>query len=156
MQQTFWSPNRICRRALRDTFMRHRKRRESSPTAEGPGTAEAAPAAGGRLISLCTAWWSCLSMMSYTLSPWISRSSCYIQQMNYSWAHLHTKCLLTVYWFILLLRFFKKLANRLPLQMLILRFIQYLPALPIPFFLIGPESIVPSERIQREINSIFF
>jgi len=107
VQQTFWSPNRICRRALRDTFMRHRKRRESSPTAEGPGTAEAAPAAGGRLISLCTAWWSCLSMMSYTLSPWISRSSCYIQQMNYSWPHLHTKFLLTVYWFIRLLRFLK-------------------------------------------------
>lgn len=26
---TFWSPKRICRRELRDTFIRHRKIRES-------------------------------------------------------------------------------------------------------------------------------
>jgi len=63
--RTFWSPKRICRRAFLETFIRQRNIRSSSP---GPVAL--------RTSSVWIAWWSCLSMMSYTLSPCISKSSC--------------------------------------------------------------------------------
>lgn len=50
---TFWSPNLIWRRALRETFMRHRNIRSSSVGDTDP-----------RINSDWAAWWSCLSMMS--------------------------------------------------------------------------------------------
>ena len=80
-ENTFWSPNRICLRALRETFMRQRKMRASSAgvtTAWGPAMFALLPAPlpGGRPSSFWTFWWSCLSIISYTLSPWISKSSC--------------------------------------------------------------------------------
>ena len=80
-ENTFWSPNRICLRALRETFMRQRKMRASSAgvtTAWGPAMFALLPPPlpGGRPSSFWTFWWSCLSIISYTLSPWISKSSC--------------------------------------------------------------------------------
>lgn len=61
---TFWSPNLICLRAFLETFIRQRKSRLSSPWVGALRTS-----------SVWMAWWSCLSIMSYTLSPCISKSS---------------------------------------------------------------------------------
>lgn len=99
----FWSPKRIWRRALRLTFIRHRNMR-CSPSRLGTVVvavlvlANRWPGCGGmfRLSSAWTAAWSCLSMISYTESPWMSRSSCgfqtakrhhsdYLSRDNNSW-----------------------------------------------------------------------
>lgn len=75
MVPTFWSPNRICRRALRLTFMRHKNIR-CSPSKVG-GEAWWDPDCCGTLRPN-SAWidpWSCLSIISYTESPCISKSS---------------------------------------------------------------------------------
>lgn len=54
---TFWSPNRIWRRAFRETFIRQRNIRVSGVTDE-------LREEGLRISSLWIAWWSCFSMMS--------------------------------------------------------------------------------------------
>jgi len=67
MELTFWSPNRICLRAFLETFIRQRNSRVSSPGGFW-----------GLEFLRSSAWtvpWSALSIMSYTESPWISRSS---------------------------------------------------------------------------------
>lgn len=53
---TFWSPNRIWRRAFRDTFIRQRNCLESWGTFSG--------VVEDLVSSVCIVWWSCFSMMS--------------------------------------------------------------------------------------------
>lgn len=75
---TFWSPKRICRRAFRLTFIRQRKIRSSPSRLDIAWWCDADPVACCGTLRPSSAWidpWSCLSMMSYTESPWISRSS---------------------------------------------------------------------------------
>lgn len=64
---TFWSPNRICLRAFLETFIRHKNIRLHPWSSAEVWLLDS---------SVCTAWWSCLSIMSYTLSPCMRRSSC--------------------------------------------------------------------------------
>lgn len=76
---TFWSPNLICRRAFRLTFMRHKNIRCSPSKLDIGEWWDPDPVVCCgilRLNSACIEPWSCLSMISYTESPWISRSSC--------------------------------------------------------------------------------
>lgn len=92
---TFWSPNRIWRRAFRLTFIRQRNMRCSPSRSVAVG--ELCPGEWWRWLwwfRWCWWWWlcswpcgtlllssdwielwSCLSIISYTESPWMSRSS---------------------------------------------------------------------------------
>lgn len=69
---TFWSPNLIWRRAFLETFILHKNKRISSLWL----VLFVPEVFTGRPNSHWIAWWSCLSIISYTLSPWIRRSSC--------------------------------------------------------------------------------
>lgn len=84
---TFWSPKRIWRRAFRLTFIRHRNIRcsPSKPVAFKDELwwwdPELVVCCGTlRLSSACIDPWSCLSIISYTESPWINRSSCKVRK----------------------------------------------------------------------------
>lgn len=99
---TFWSPKRIWRRAFRLTFIRHKNIR-CSPSKPVAFIGDADDELwwwwwwwrwcgccwwwwwDPELVACCgtlrlsSAWidpWSCLSIISYTESPWINRSSC--------------------------------------------------------------------------------
>ena len=83
---TFWSPKRICLRAFLETFILHRKILFSPGSVELLGESESPPLVAELEPELVLIWrplissdwieaWSCLSMMAYTLSPWINKSS---------------------------------------------------------------------------------
>ena len=84
---TFWSPNLIWRRALRETFIRHRKICFLFLVLFG----KLSLGEVGSSLSFRWTWrvgWSCLSTISYILSPWIRRSSWnigfrYLDHINY-------------------------------------------------------------------------